>query len=243
MRLRSLLLAFALLVASIAVQDARATTISLTGFAGVSSDAFDGVGNQVFAFSELTSVPASETVTGVDGASRSETTYSFSNAGLSLTFDHTRATLLGSYAATFVRIHFSPSADVDYIFAGAYSSDAVDGGWTALDVRLSEFGVANTLYRSRQESFATPAESFVLGESGGDTDNILIGSPTGTLIAGRNYDLDIGIHIDATPTAATTIARATGYVTLILVPEPSSGLLLALGFAALAVRRSRLARN
>lgn len=225
MRLRSLLLSFALFVALIAAQDARATTISLAGFANVQAYAFNGAGNFATANSEqLTSVPASETLIAVDGASRSEVTYSFTDTGLILNFDHYMATPLGSSTATFVRIHFSPSTRVDYVFSGAYSTDAVDGIQTALDVRITQTtGSQPTLFHSRQESIATPAESFVLGESGGDNNNILIGSPTGTLLRNRTYDLDIGIDIWARYAPTTSITHATGSVTLTFVPEPSSG--------------------
>ena len=241
MRGRSLPFAFAILAALAAARQASAVTLWPAAPSLISADASDGVGAFVVEFSEITSVPASATVTAVDGNSRSTSTYSFSDSGLTLTFDHSRATRLDSYAGTFVWIRLSVSSRVDYAVAGAYSTDAVEGGWTALDVAINDLQTTPALYRSRQESFATPMESFVLGESGGDANNILVGSPTGALLRGHIYDLDIGIHIDASPTAATSIARGTGYVTLLFVPEPSSALLVAAGLVAFAMLSGRIA--
>ena len=239
MRRRSLLIAIAGLVGLAAACDALAVTFTFWGPSSISSDANDQVGSFAWVPYEITSIPASGTLIAVDGQSHSASTFSFSSAGLVLTFDHSRhsrGTLaLDAYGATFVRIRFSPSDDVAYAFDGAYSTAGETAGWTALDVAISNTQTG-PLYRSRQESFNTPAETFILGGSGDDTNNILVGSPTGTLIAARKYDLDIGIFISAERPAATTIAHGTGYVTMSLVPvpEPSTGLLRGAGIVALA---------
>jgi hypothetical protein len=90
------------------------------------------------------------------------------------------------------------------------------------------------IFYSLQESQATPGESFVLGQSGGDTMNELMGSSSGTLVSGHQYELTVNPFIETGTTSAPSTAHGTGYVTVTFVPEPSVGLLLLAGSVALA---------
>lgn len=106
---------------------------------------------------------------------------------------------------------------------------------TILSASVEDVGSNILLVRSSQRSFSTPNESFVLGESGGDVSNTSSGSLTGTLLTGRTYRFgygaELGFSYDPSP---SELAVASGFVTLTLVPEPSTASLAGLGMLALA---------
>ena len=96
----------------------------------------------------------------------------------------------------------------------------------------SNIGRATTLFENIQQSDATPNEFFTLGLTGGDANNTLTGSLTGTLIAGREYQLFFDAFTQSQPTAGGS-ATASGFFRLTFVPEPSTLLLATIGLLGL----------
>jgi hypothetical protein len=190
--------------------------------------------------SVLTVNPASLPTAGapppaVDGANVASTTYNLSNASFNLTFSHDRGAAYASFAQSYGHIFFSPATDVNYVLSGAYSSNATDTGTsTFMTAEIYDYSTSDSVFINGQYSVTTSGESFVLGQTGGDSSNQLAGSLTGSLIAGHQYDLYFMDYINSTPNAATTAAQATGYLNLTFVPEPTTAALLGLGFTGLA---------
>jgi hypothetical protein len=99
------------------------------------------------------------------------------------------------------------------------------------------------LHRTYNASVATPNESFVVGQAGGDSENAVSGGTVHVLVPGVTYALEwyVGIqdgHLDPGDNGAS----ATGSYRIDFLPEPSSALMLGAGVAALmalARRRSR----
>jgi hypothetical protein len=76
----------------------------------------------------------------------------------------------------------------------------------------------------------------VLAGLGGDEDNALSGSLSGTLLAWHTYSLHLWASFGQ-DTYQLYGGSATGRLQLAFVPEPGAGLLVMTGLAALAVRR------
>jgi len=226
------------LVALVAAPAAFAVTITLNG-AGTSYIKTVADAGTLTA-SVQTVNPASLPTAGappsvVDGANVASTTYNLSNASLNITFSHDRAALYGSFAQSYGHIFFSPDTDVNYVLSGAYASNATDANTTTfMTAQIFDYNTFSSLFINDQYSVTTSGESFMLGQTGGDSSNQLVGSLTGTLIAGHQYDLYFMDYINSTPYAATTAAQATGYLNLTFVPEPTSTALLGVSFAGLA---------
>ncbi len=200
--------------------------------------------------SVLTVNPASLPTAGappssVDGANVASTTYNLSNAGFNITFSHDRAAPYASFVQSYGHIFFSPATNVNYVLSGAYSSNATDTGTsTLMTAQIYDYSTSDNVFMNDQYSSTTSGESFVLGQTGGDNSNQLVGSLTGSLIAGHHYDLYFMDYINSTPYAGTTAAQATGYLNLTFVPEPSTAALLGVSFTGLAAagRKRRSAR-
>ena len=131
-------------------------------------------------------------------------------------------------------IYFTPTANVDYLISGAYAAQDDDGRQFGLYAQIYDTTTSTQIYRSDQESFSTSNESFVLGGSGGDTNNFSFGSPAGTLIGGHTYFVYFDAGIVAYPTESSVQADASGYVTLAFVPEPNTAALVIAGLLGLA---------
>jgi len=181
-------------------------------------------------------VPSAVNDLAIDGGSSSATGVAISHGGFDLSFDHTRTGVLDALATSSGEIFFAVDATVDFTITGTYTASDADGRQTIQYVLLQQVSGPN-LFFSYQESRATPDESFSVGNTGGDFFNQVVGSATGTLLPGELYRLIFFNGIEASPSAASGSATATGSLTLTLVPEPSSGLLLAAGLVALAARR------
>jgi hypothetical protein len=90
------------------------------------------------------------------------------------------------------------------------------------------------------ESRVTQNESFTVGVAGGDDTNQISGDTTFLLEAGVLYDVNWLAWIsDERVDAGDTGATATGFVRLdfVLIPEPSTALLLSVGLVGLGLTR------
>jgi hypothetical protein len=165
----------------------------------------------------------------VAGTSSSFNTYDVSDAGIRIDFEHTSEYLGGSYGA----IHFTLPQNLQYTALGAYDATNQAGTQVQLEISLRDVAADTYVFRSFQASQDTANESLVVGETGGDFGNLLTGSLTGTLVAGREYVLT---YNGAVFRQAAVGQSGAGFIELQLVPEPGTSLLFALGLAGLAGR-------
>jgi hypothetical protein len=239
------------LLVSLSAAPAAALTVTLLTGAGRSL-AGNGVpppdDAQVVAFA---SPPfAAGPITAMDGGGSSSTTYTFTNAALLFEFAHTRPgnpTGVYVWSDDFVPgsgVTFSVSEPVVALLSGAYQvADTGSGDNVWYDVRLYGNGFSTLLHETYNSSVATPNESFVVGQAGGDHENIVTGDTVHVLVPGVPYALDwyVGIqdgHLDPGDTGAS----ATGSYRIDFLPEPSSPLMLVAGVATLVALARRMAR-
>lgn len=224
---------FAFLSTLLAAPAAFALTITLTPFQNqVSANA-----GADFNTSSPAAVPESGSVTETDGGNAATTGYSLSASSFEITFNHSRAGDAFGYAQSGAGFNFSLDENVDYALDGLYTAADPLGQRILLQVVLTDLTASSTLFQSYQESNATENESFTLGLEEGDFINALVGSPTGTLIAGHEYQLFVLSLIQTNDEGAAISASASGSATLTFVPEPSATALVALGLVGLVVRR------
>jgi hypothetical protein len=128
---------------------------------------------------------------------------------------------------------------MNYLLEGVYATPDDEGRYFWQIASLLDTTTSSSLFYGRQESRATPSESFTLGLEEGDYHNFVSGSLTGALVAGREYGLHYQNWIqDPFLLQPTNSASATGFLRLtVVVPEPGTGLLLLTGLLSLALRR------
>lgn len=130
-------------------------------------------------------------------------------------------------------IFFSVDEDVGYALSGGYALADPFGDFASFGVRLEDVASGTILFRFSRVAASEPDPAF-------DLTSPNEGSPTGTLVAGREYRLflDALSSVGPFPMNATGfVAVGTGSVTLQLVPEPSLAVLVCFGLAAIARRR------
>lgn len=192
-----------------------------------------------------TAVPFTATSNAAVPVATNETRYLLSNSALEIQFDHTFGIPPGSGGVSFGSISFRVDVDVPYRLEGVYSAAATKRYFMVQAAQLNDNSSSAVLFQGRQESFEVANESFSLGGVAGDGLNqFAIGSLTGTLTAGDVHTLMWRSSIQQLPDvlADETTGSATGFLRLLLVPEPATVTLLAVGlsgFAALARRPAR----
>jgi hypothetical protein len=233
------MIALVTLVALIATP-AFAVSITLNGGSSsfIKSTAYDGTDYDAPSHYPA-SLPDSGTVYANGGESSATTSYTLSNEGFEFTFDHARTGTDTAYSESEGSLYFSGDSDGSYVLGGVYTAIDEQGRLTSMEVRLYDQTTRDYLFRNLQRSNTTPNESFTLGLEEGDLSSILVGSLTGTLRAGHEYQLYFRDYIYNGAAEATTLATATGTLSLIFAPEPSTFLLFASGLVGLAAVRRR----
>jgi len=146
--------------------------------------------------------------------------------------------------------NFTADSNTTYALSGQHSvTDVTTPGRVYSRVNLYDVTNSTYLFRDINQSDNTLNESFNVGIFGeGDYYDISLGSASGNLIAGNQYQFAFAHYIQATPTADGG-AAATGCITLSIcgatgagscgssVPEPMPLTLLGAGLAALGLRR------
>jgi VPDSG-CTERM motif len=212
-----------------------------------------GVGNSTF---NGTNIPASQLLDVTLGAYYSRTQIDYTGAGDNVTllnaFDQKRSGNLYDYGRSHdAYMIFTVAANTTYGLSGAFSAtDVSTAGYLFLYSELYDITSASYVTYSYQYSQSTLNESFVLGGLGGDVGNGFLGSLTGSLIGGHQYQWYYNAVNEAYPDSDGG-ATATGFVRLDIgggAPStvPDSGTtfaLLGLGVFSLASYRRKAARS
>ncbi|MBD3345443.1 MAG: PEP-CTERM sorting domain-containing protein [Chitinivibrionales bacterium] len=161
---------------------------------------------------------------------------------LTINFNHlVDSDIRGALAGDWGYVTFRPSVDVEYSITGFYGMDGA--GTAAYDVSLYASNTTEPLFGNYQYSEDVVNESFTVGATGGDSENELSGSTTGTLTANKNYSFNFNTATVAWPEPGG-IKTSTGNLSIsfrsittpeppVSVPEPSTITLLASGLLGL----------
>jgi hypothetical protein len=223
---------------------ASAYTIELNGYddSQLASTArqYDDSGGGASYWLYQPSFPYLNTSSAVDGGASSVSVFDLSLDGFDISFVHSNIGPWTGVDRSFGEIFFRVSQDIGYLAAGSYSSLAGEGRAIFLAASLYDHTLGAFLFDSYQESTATPYETFVPGQNGGDNENTSSGSLAGMLIAGHDYEFYYNATVSAAPYVSPNEVAAFGNISLSFIPEPSTALLLGLGLVGLGVRRREL---
>lgn len=137
------------------------------------------------------------------------------------------------------RLDIKVDEAVPYVLSAEMSVLDSEGRNTHQWLKLYENG--GVIFQNFQLSSSTIDPHFILGRQDGDLNNILTGSLTGVFLPGRTYRFEYDARLLDSPSPSLQTATATGYFSLVLVPEPSAALLIALGLVGMTVWRSNRA--
>lgn len=205
-------------VAGLPAGTAMGQTVTLNGFdaSRLETRADDQFGGSASDSLFPATLPYSNTSSSIDGGASSIAQYDLSNDGFVISHDQSRVSTAGSSADYFTNIFFSVDQDTTYVVSGSYCVADPDGRQVTLRGQLIDHTLASTVFDSHQTSNSTPNETLTLGESGGDFSNTNIGSLSGTLIAGHEYEFHNNALIVARDVPSSTGATASGAVSFML---------------------------
>jgi len=138
-----------------------------------------------------------------------------------------------SYVSIFGSLEFTVDADSSYTIWGQHALSGAQR--VSLLVSFTDVTTSTSLFSNSQYSEYTPNELLVVGQLTGESNN-LTGSLTGPVVAGHQYRLVLSYMI-VNPLGTDAGASSLGDVNVAISPEPTSGLLLALGLLGFARRR------
>lgn len=214
---------------------AMALTVTLSGsdISELTTESLESV-DLVQEVIQPASIPYVGSSTATQGLSSTTSDYHLSPSGFGITFDLAVGAISESAATTSGSIFFSVDQDVGYAASGWFAAVDPDARFTRLDAILFDMDTGDLLFSSEHASDATPNESFTLGVSGGDYNNVDFGSLTGRLFAGHRYHFFFNTDLESFSRQITASASASGGFSLGFVPEPTSALLLMAGMLGVA---------
>jgi hypothetical protein len=104
-----------------------------------------------------------------------------------------------SYTSGNVQLVFTPTADLSYNLSGSHTETGASS-FHSFSVDLTDLTTKTQLFDNLQDSYTVYGETLALGNQGGNEENTLSGSLTGTLLANHQYGLTIGSETDGMPT-------------------------------------------
>jgi hypothetical protein len=246
MKLITFLILACLSVYLVAVSADAATTMYSSN---VYAEAYDAISSGVSNSYTGSAIPTHTTLDRVNGEAYSKNAIDwYVSAGqtiLSLGTNHQRTGTQFSYASSYAILSFTSDSNEPYELTGSYNvADVGANGEVNVNVKLIDLTLNTNLFFNVQYSKSTQNEQFVLGNSGGDFSNTLVGGLTGNLIAGHNYQLNAYGQIQAyagTDSGASAFGNFTLKIGTVAVPEPASLPTLGVALAATLVvhRRKR----
>src|SRR3954469_3496332 len=207
-------------ICSIALAAIARASITI-GCCKVAAEASDADGGSAGQFFTGITISTSTTVNAIDADAFSNNTFDVrvidGQTILSLSMNHGRPGTLLSYGSSeVINLLFTANSNEQYDLSGFYNvTDAgvSKSGGVSMFAELYDVTANVYLFHNWQYSVSTYNERFVLGGTDGDTDNLLIGSPTGELVAGQTYWLKTSSYNQAYPDADLG-ATALGNITL-----------------------------
>jgi len=197
-----------------------------------------------------TTLPVSAQLVATTGITSAATDVTLTNELFEVSFDLSRSGAAPIYgittATTASYLYFSVDQDVTYSASGLYSASHEGTGRMAFQSVLRDLTIEQeALFDSLQASVDASTGEFVLGGSSGNSENTMIGSLTGTLLAGHEYEyriIAVTQSWGATPFEDGGTASGNASLTLTAIPEPGTGVLVAVGLLLLphAGRSKRL---
>lgn len=241
---RPLAVLIAAALSGLAAEPAVAVGVAFSAKPVSYADAFTRDGSDTdYEYRPLAPLPGAGSLQRSSGDSRVAIGYDLGAAGLTVRFTHARAATPASNASGTVGAYFSVDAPVAYAISGSYTAADPGGGHVSLGVSFTDVTSNALLFHNAQESFHTPNEAFTVGEQGSDSPEFgdLIGSPSGTLLPGRQYAFIVGSVLGGVD-AADGAATGSGTVRLSFVPEPGGHWLVLAGLLVVGLEAKRSAR-
>lgn len=165
------------------------------------------------------------------GSSQTNYDYSLNGDGalFHLDFDHdVHTTKVGDGLENDADISFSSTVPLQYELSGFYQMTGL--GALSYIVVMADITTDQEIFRNEQTSYSTQDESFQLGETGGDANNVLTGTMTGSLLPGHTYGYRVNpLVVSWFETEVPPSATGSFDLLLTPVPEPNSLLILMLG--------------
>ncbi len=182
----------------------------------------------------LDAIP-SDSISATRGANQSNGTYAVDGSGFSMSFDHTRGELqtaspIVNSVLTTAELLFTVDTPGQYVLDGLF--DYVDpvGKRAYLQVLLRDQTNGSLLYSKFDDRQSATNESFRV-----DTD--FTGALMGNLLPGHDYQLWVQALSSDMLLSTPSTSTGTGSFSLMVIPEPGTGLLVLVGLASLARRR------
>jgi len=166
--------------------------------------------------------------------------YDFGQEGFAITSVGARDGSLDSRSNAQGVVFFSVSADTPYALSGFFNAIDPTAKAVGMSVTLTDLGTSAVLFHNEQSIFGEPNESFIVGQTQGNSANALAGSLHGLLQAGHGYRLNYGNSLYAANSGQA--ATAMGHFKLAFMPEPSSAVMALLALSTLLSCRSRRQR-
>ncbi len=174
-----------------------------------------------------------------EGGSSVQAEYALASASLQASFSMELGLDFVPFSAVDGRIYFSVDRPATYLLGGSLMGSDADGIRLFQSATLFDLTTWTTLFQAQQDARDVSDTTLSLGLQEGNFDNQLVGSTTGALLPGRFYFFEYRSVLQDQDASSTTGSVGSGSFRLLVVPEPSAHLAMALGLLVLGAWRSR----